>query len=67
MTPEKMRALQREIDELKAENGALSDSCKAVTANLEDALNNLATCERALKHRAKDLKAARAKIKTLKG
>jgi len=60
MTPEKMRALQTQVDRLTTENEALSDSCKAVTANLE-------TCERALKRRVKDLKAARARIKRLEG
>ncbi len=60
MTPEKMRALQLEIDDLKGLNANLDSSVQVLKADL-------ATCERALKRRGEDLKAARAKIKTLKG
>ena len=60
MTPEKMRALQAKIDRLETENICLSDSCKAVTAKLEES-------EAALKTRTNALKRARAEIKRLTG
>ncbi len=60
MTPEKMRALQRQVDELTAKNETWSESLKLKTHELGISESGLKTARNALKK-------ARAKIKTLEG
>ncbi len=60
MTPEKMRALQTQVDDFKLENDALN-------ADLEKVGDMLEKAEKTLKRRSRDLAKARAKIKTLEG